>query len=357
MKCVSCGNGMNPGGTGKRKGFSFPAFLSFIFLILVISLVFSVFSIRSAYAQCNALCRHERGDATAGNMGSLLGASSYEIALDDSYVTESEKADEGQLLAADETGTDTVYLDAPSKEWHFSIIPYLWMMGLNGKVGVRGQTVDLDVSFSDIFKNLDFAAEVHMEAWRDRFGFFIDLTYSKISLKEDIQLRQDRTLSIKNVTQFFLGEFAGFYRVGTWPVGTVGSESKTKTSFTLDLLGGGRYWWMDNEIDLRGPLGQNPQFSGSESWFDFIVGGRAKLDINKFFIALRTDIGGFGFGFSSDISWNIAGYIGYQLPWYHITPIIGYRALYDKYDNGSGNNRFLWDAWMYGPQLGVAFQF
>ena len=84
---------------------------------------------------------------------------------------------------------------------------------------------------------------------------------------------------------------------------------------------------MDNKIDITGPAGVlDPQFSGSESWFDFIVGARAKLDINKFFIALRTDIGGFGLGFSSDISWNIAGYIGYELPWYHITPIIGYRA-------------------------------
>jgi hypothetical protein len=233
------------------------------------------------------------------------------------------------------------------------------MMGLNGRVGVRGQTVDMDVSFSDIIKNLDFAAEVHMEAWRDRFGFFIDVTYSKISLKEDVQLRLDRTIKIKNVTEFFLGEFGGFYRAGTWPVGagTGGSESKTNTSFTLDLIGGGRYWWMDNTIDITGPAGVlDPQFSGSESWFDFIVGGRVKLDINKFFVALRTDIGGFGLGFSSDISWNIAGYIGYELP-HGITPIIGYRALYDKYSNGSGNNRFLWDAWMYGPQLGVSFQF
>lgn len=50
-------------------------------------------------------------------------------------------------------------------------------------------------------------------------------------------------------------------------------------------------------------------------------------------------------GFSSDISisWNIAGYIGYELPWYRITPVIGYRALYDKYKDESGDNRFVWD--------------
>lgn len=353
MKRISCSGSMTQIRAGKKH--YFPTILSFIFLVLC-SLLFSTFDTQSAYAQCNTLCMHERGDASAGTGGSLLG-SSYEIALDDSG---NEQESNNLLLTADEAGEDSVSLDAPSDEWHFSIIPYLWMMGLNGEVGVRGQTVDLDVSFSDIIKNLDFAAEVHAEAWRDRFGFFIDLTYSKISLKEDVQLRFDRSIKIKNVTEFFLGEFGGFYRVGTWPVGggTGSNVSKTKTSFSLDLLGGGRYWWMENKIDITGPAGVlDPQFKGSESWFDFIVGGRARLDINKFFIALRTDIGGFGLGFSSDISWNIAGYIGYELPWYHITPIIGYRALYDKYDNGSGNNRFLWDAWMYGPQLGVAFQF
>jgi hypothetical protein len=301
---------------------------------------------------------HERGDATAGTGGSFLGPS-YEIALDDSYDTDTDLADDDLLLAAEDAGADTTYIEAPSNKWQFAIIPYLWMMGINGKVGVRGQTADFNVSFSDIIENLDFAAEVHIEAWRDRFGFFIDTTYSKISLKEDVQLRSDRTVNIKNVTQFFLGEFGGFYRAGTWTIGTGtgNNQARTNTSFTLDLIGGGRYWWLEDKIDLKGPLGVNPQFSGSESWFDFIVGGRANLAINKFFIQVRSDVGGFGLGFSSDISWNIAGYIGYELPWCRITPIIGYRALYDKYSNGSGDNRFLWDAWMYGPQLGVGFQF
>jgi hypothetical protein len=288
----------------------------------------------------------------------LLGPS-YEVAINDSYYTEAAGDDNSLQPAANDTETETTYIEAPSNKWHFAVIPYLWMMGINGKVGVKGKTANMNVSFSDIIENLDFAAEVHIEAWRDRFGFFIDTTYSKISLTKNVTLRQDRTHNIKNVSEFFLGEFGGFYRVGTWPIGSgTGSyQSKTNTSLTLDLIGGGRYWWLKDEIDLKGPLGVNPQFSGSESWFDFIVGGRVNLAINKFFVQVRSDIGGFGLGFSSDISWNIAGYIGYELPWYKITPIIGYRALYDKYSHGSGDNRFLWDAWMYGPQIGVAFKF
>jgi hypothetical protein len=328
-----------------------------VYVIFAFGLVIIIFGPEKAYSQCNVLCMHERGDVSAVKGGLILDPS-YEVALDESDYAQTEAADDNLLLAAEDAGADTTYVEAPSNKWHFAIIPYLWMMGINGKTAIKGRTANVDVTFSDIFTNLDFAAEVHIEAWRDRFGFFIDTSFAKIALKKDVDLRFDNTLSAKFISKFFLGEFGGFYRAGTWPIGSgTGSyENKTNTSLTLDLIGGGRYWYLKNEVDLKGPVGLNPNFSQSENWFDFIVGGRANLAINKFFIQLRSDIGGFGLGFSSDISWNIAGYIGYELP-HGITPIIGYRALYDKYSNGSGDNRFLWDAWIYGPQIGVGFQF
>lgn len=331
-----------------------------IIVTLVIVFLFIISGSQSAHSQCNVLCMHERGDAVKWNenpyVREYVGLSPghlYDVALSDTYSAES---DDGSVLAeASEGEPDTTYIEAPSNKWHFAILPYLWMMGINGKTAIKGRTANLNVSFGDIWDNLDFAAEVHIEAWRDRFGFFIDTSFAKISLKKDVDLRFDNTLTAKFITKFFLGEFGGFYRAGTWPIG--GAGSKTNTSLTLDLIGGGRYWYLKNELDITGPLGLNPNISDSQSWFDFIVGGRINLAINKFFVQVRSDIGGFGLGFSSDISWNIAGYIGYELPWYKITPIIGYRALYDKYSNGSGNNRFLWDAWIYGPQIGVGFQF
>jgi hypothetical protein len=146
---------------------------------------------------------------------------------------------------------------------------------------------------------------------------------------------------------------SGFYRLGTWPIGNGegNPESKKNATLTADLIGGGCFWWMKNTINIKGSLGVfDTSVSGSDTWFDFMIGGRAQVEMNKFFFELRSDIGGFGLGFSSDISWKIVRNFGYELPWYQITPVIGYRALYDKYSNGSGDNRFEWDAWMYGPQ-------
>ena len=319
-----------------------------VLVIAGAAVLYLVLGVGDAYSQCGALCAHERAGSRGVSAEGLLSAA------------ESYPAGNGPLYAqAGETTTDSTYIEAPSDKWRFSIIPYLWLMGINGKTTIKGRTSNLNVSFGDIWDNLDFAAEVHIEAWRDRYGFFVDTSFAKIAIKDNVDLRFDNSLNAKFITKFFLGEFGGFYRLGTWQLGG-GAESyksKANSSLTLDLIGGGRYWYLKNELDIKGPFGVDPNVSDSQNWFDFIVGGRVNLALNKFFIQLRSDIGGFGLGFSSDISWNIAGYIGYELPWYRITPIIGYRALYDKYKDGSGDNRFVWDAWIYGPQIGVAFQF
>jgi hypothetical protein len=337
-----------------------------ILIAFVIALFLLISGAKPAYSECKTLCDYERGIASVWGESSfknekngLLPGPSYEVALNDSGYSEQDLKDDNLMMAANDGDTQVAYIDGSPNKWHFSVAPYLWMAAMNGKLGVKGQTVDLDIPFSDILDQLDIAGQVHMEAWKDKFGFFVDATYMKIVVRDGVQLRQDRSVDIKNTTEFFLGELGGFYRVGTWPFGPVTTSYKknTKTTVTLDLIGGGRYWWMENTVNINGPINLNPEFSGSESWFDFIVGGRVIIDINKLFVSLRSDVGGFGLGFSSDISWNIAGYIGYELPWYKITPIIGYRALYDKYSDGSGDDRFLWDAWMYGPALGVAFQF
>ena len=333
--------------------------LSSSFLILI--------STQFAYSQCDLLCMNQHGYNSASNgitfKENEYGLSTgqfYETAIEDTGYTGADAADENLLAAADDNRIDTTYIEAPSNKWQFSVIPYLWLMGINGKTTIKGRTADLNVSFGDIWDNLDFATEIHIEAWKERYGFFIDTSYAKIALKKDVELRLDKTLNTKFVTKFFLGEIGGFYRVGTWPLGrgTTGYQKKTNTSITFDAIGGGRYWYLKNTLNLNGPLDILPStISDSQNWFDFFAGGRVNLAINKFFVQVRSDIGGFGLGFSSDFAWNIAGYVGYELPWYHITPIIGYRALYDKYKNGSGDNRFVWDAWISGPQIGIGIKF
>ncbi len=42
-----------------------------------------------------------------------------------------------------------------SNEWQFTFAPYIWFASLDGKLGVRGRTADVDASFLDVLENSD----------------------------------------------------------------------------------------------------------------------------------------------------------------------------------------------------------
>ena len=66
------------------------------------------------------------------------------------------------------------------------------------------------------------------------------------------------------------------------------------------MLAGGRYTYLDIEIDLDGiSPGTWSEVDGDKDWLDIFIGGRISLDlIKKLIFVLRSDVGGFGFSFS-----------------------------------------------------------
>ena len=67
-------------------------------------------------------------------------------------------------------------------EWRFTVAPYIWGVGLSGDVGIFGRgPVDVDIPFSDILENLDFAAMGVAEAHNGTWGVFVDLNYTSLS--------------------------------------------------------------------------------------------------------------------------------------------------------------------------------
>jgi hypothetical protein len=249
-----------------------------------------------------------------------------------------------------------------SRNWEFTLVPYGWFTSISEDIVVNGQGASGHATFIDLLEHLDIAGMLHGEVWwKGRIGIYSDTIYSKLALNKDVALRRLGSISAGLQTSFFIQEFGALYRVGTWPVGSPYNQfvQRSKPSFTFNILAGGRYWHLKNELDVRGPLGiLSKQIDQSQNWFDFIVGGRARLEFyKKLFLEVTTDIGGFDISFSSKFSWNVLAVLGYELSWHRITPLIGFRALYDNYANGSGNSRFDSKMWMYGPALGVAFKF
>ncbi|RJP66346.1 MAG: hypothetical protein C4532_16160 [Candidatus Abyssobacteria bacterium SURF_17] len=240
-----------------------------------------------------------------------------------------------------------------SEKWEFTILPYLWMAGLEGDVVVKGTTSAVDASFGDILDNLDFAYQLHLEAKKGKWAFFIDPTYMKISVDESATTPLGATVDAELTSETWLVEGGVFYRIDERAIGDDGVRT-----LAIDLLGGVRYNNLKSETDIKGSEGMlDIDADGTKDWVDPIVGGRIQARLTeKLIVNLRGDIGGFDISGSSDFAWNVLAALGYNLR-ENVTLMVGYRALGVDYDDGNGDDRFEYDVTMSGPYVGMAYRF
>ena len=224
--------------------------------------------------------------------------------------------------------------------WTFNISPYVWAASLKGSLAPfpRSPTVDVNVGFKDILKNLDIAGMMYAEARYQRFAAYTDLVYTSVSAdaKTPFGILFD---DIDAENKIFIGTFGGSYRV-------VETENAS-----LDLLAGVRVWSVDTKVKLEGGLLPDQKFQTDESWADPVIGlhGIYRFD-NGIFLTSFAHIGGFGVG--SDLTWDIFGALGYQFN-DSISAVAGYRHLVVDYDHDG----FVFDVKLSGPVTGMTIRF
>lgn len=235
----------------------------------------------------------------------------------------------------------------PSNDWTYHVVPYLWLFGLNGDVNVKGIDAELDVAFSDVIENLDFAGMIHLEAHNGTWGVYLNPIYGALSIEGEVG-----PIDLDAETELTIIEFGGLYRVGEWALGS-GKDRIVRVDIEL----GGRYWSLENELDAAVALGIGPGFATTvkqdDDWIDLIGGVRIQaLLTDKASFLLNANIGGGG----SDFSWNLTALGGYQFTDL-FTLWAGYRLLDVDYEDGSGSDKFALDAQLGGPIIGFDFRF
>ena len=240
------------------------------------------------------------------------------------------------------------------------------MAALKGSVTIKGIEAKVDMSFSDILSDLELAGMMHMEAKKGKWGFFLDPTYMKLKTSGEGTRSFRGPLGQQTVDAFvdadismeqWAVDFGGFYEFAKIPVG----QDKDKMMY-LDILAGGRYWYLSGDIDVGLVLDANGNQvarsisqSGSRQWIDPFVGLRTRFQLTKdLMMVFRGDVGGFSIG--SKFAWNVSGYLGYSVS-EMVSLWAGYRALGVNYQNGSGNDKFVYDVTIQGPAIGVGFRF
>jgi len=225
---------------------------------------------------------------------------------------------------------------AHAAEWKYEIAPYLWGSAMEGTAGVGTVTAETSLSFSDIVDNLEFGFMGTFRASTDRYSITFDAMYMGLGvtekgpggvLKADVDMDQ-----------------AGLE-----------ADFGYALSDRFTLLAGLRYVDLDTQLKVSGPLGNVLSAREKQSCPISVIGARYEWPFaDQWSLNLRGDIGGFGIG--SDFAWQAIATLRWQL-----SPRTGlalaYRYLAMDYEDGQGDNRFLYDMAMSGPALGVVFTF
>jgi len=219
-------------------------------------------------------------------------------------------------------------------KWNYSLAPlFLWGMGIEGTTSIGPVSAPLDIQFKDALDNLDGVFTIHFEAQKRDLTLFAEYQY--VNLGPEAQLPNG---SVVNVTfKNTMAELGAGYRVVDGDV------------HDFELLGGGRYTKQD--LTARGiPLPPLNSISNKESWWDVFLGGRwtARLSERWKFVG-RVDLGTGG----SDMTSNLSGFFDYRFrDWGSV--FIGYRYMDFDYEDGTGVNRYAYDATQEGPLAGLA---
>jgi hypothetical protein len=200
------------------------------------------------------------------------------------------------------------------------ISPYVWMAAINGDLTVNGEKRSINFTFDDFFKHSNLGLNGRVELKKKKWTLMFDWNY--------VDLIKDKIYSELTLVELSLG-----YRLYK----------------QLDVFIGGRFF--KSEIEYRDELNNR---KGEKKWNDPIIGARYLWNITRFWrVTARADVGGFGMG--SKFEWNLMGSIGYRLS--NITFMASYRIWAANYENGSGDNLFIYDLITSGPGLEMIIHF
>lgn len=227
----------------------------------------------------------------------------------------------------------------------FSVVTYLWGSELQGTLGGDSASTDVDASFSDIVEQLNLGVMVAAGARWGRFVTMFDGMWLELEDERDTGTVQAGPITLGP------GEVDAQLHQGTadLKLGYRILEPTAARPISVDLLAGGRYWHVRNEIDIDLPPLPGRDFDDTTRWLDGVVGARVVFGLAHgwSFVAMG-DVGGWDIGSASHTTWQLMGLLGFELSekW---GVRFGYRALSIERDHA--------DLELRGPIIGALYRF
>lgn len=216
------------------------------------------------------------------------------------------------------TGTLTMspaYAQSDSNSWRNSAAINLWGAGIKG---TTASGAEIDVGFSDILDNLDFAFMGTLEGRKGKWSWLADAVYMNLSVDES------GTIPIA-------GGALGRVDVGVkgWALNLLGGYNLSESgSGHHDVVFGARY--LDLETSLKLTVGKaSVGDSVTGGIWDGVVGLRGRGDLQgNWYLPYYVDVG----TGQSDLTWQAYGGVGYAYNWGDL--VFAYRHLEWEFDAG-----------------------
>jgi len=230
---------------------------------------------------------------------------------------------------------------AAQGKWDYTATLYGWFPGVKTTVETPVGEIESEVDFEEVLEDLDIAFFGALEARKGRVSLVGDLQFIDLGAEAESPnglLFSDAEVDSKIV---LVSAYATYALIDT-------------DDFRFDVGAGLRYVDASIETHLNG-MGATPDatFSRDGGWTDALIAARVTRQFNdRWFGVAYADIGGFGIGDSSDLTWQAFAGGGYRFneTW---SAVGGYRHLSIEREF----NRFDVTADVSGPFLGFQATF
>lgn len=204
--------------------------------------------------------------------------------------------------------------------WRSTGMFYRWLPGVGTTVETTSGDVEAEVEFADILDKLDFAFLAALEARKGRWALVGDLQYFDLGAQTSSDIAFIESVEIDSKMAI----------LGGYTLYDLSDSPDTR----IKLGGGLRYYDAKSDTVVSGAIPLS--LSDEGNWADAVLSARVIQTFNEnWFGVACADIGGFGLGDSSDLTWQAYVATGYRLKdsW---SAVAGYRHLMFERDFDGG---------------------
>ena len=233
------------------------------------------------------------------------------------------------------------------KDWSFSLTPYALLASQSTNVGGN----QITQSFGELSSLTDAGFQLIAAVRYKRFGLAMDGTWASLGSEAE----QGPLLLDVRVKQKIL-DFRGSYVVyETFQM----ENNRVIDGWSLEVLGGAKYWSNELNVDYTFFLGEQPVLEGSveepQNWWDPMLGVRTTISLApRVLLSSWISFGGFGIGNSSKFAYDFTYLNAFRVSRL-ITINAGFRNFRYRRVDGSGEDQLETRVNVLGPFLGVSF--